>query len=500
MSRISFVFCLALIVSLPLSADKSSIDMKFSLAQLYVDSRQFEKAIEILNQILEVAPDNKKAQSLIRKYREMSSILNISVAETYVEYEQWDKVVEVLENAAKVDPKNSKIQMMLHTYGSKVGKNYSESGERVYQARELEDLVTSKEKEIAGLVKKGELSKAIELLKEVTKLDPTNSRSLYQLGVLYYYNLDFNNAVATFDNFLTLKSEDHGGWLHMGLSLFAIGEKEEGYKSMKKALELKPGDHHILLTIGQCYLKDWINVEAERYLAMAREIKPDDPATVLGLIELKNRDKKFNEAIMMAELLSMQYPDSIHTLLELAITKCLGNDLRKSKEIYESVKARQHRFPVIKLLGGLIAYQEKNYLSARKQLEETIKADRENSRGHYYLARVLKELNHRDLALDELDKALAIEPSHALAKAAKAELLIEGGDQKAAAGIMEDLVRRGNADFDVLRVLTTLLEREGDLKKSVEMCDAALEHADDEVSKTKINAIKTRMQKLLDNK
>lgn len=76
--------------------------------------------------------------------------------------------------------------------------------------------------------------------KEILKSDPGNTKSLYNLSLIYYNRLDYSNAQIYLNTYLSLYPFDFDGVNLAGWNKFYLGKKEEAVVLFKKALLLNP--------------------------------------------------------------------------------------------------------------------------------------------------------------------------------------------------------------------------------------------------------------------
>ena len=91
-----------------------------------------------------------------------------------------------------------------------------------------------------------------------------------------------------------------------------------------------------------------------------------------------------------------------------------NGNLQEAKKIYESIlEETPNDFNCLHHLG-LIAKNNKEYLSASKLISQAIALNPNNAAAHYNLGNVLKELNKINEAITSYDKAINIKPDHEL--------------------------------------------------------------------------------------
>lgn len=172
------------------------------LAELYFNQRQYQKAIDIA-----------------RKCKSCENTDRI-IALSYFQMEHYAKAEKLLLTLVEKDPADAEI-----TYTT--ARNYLEM--------ELE-------------------SKAIPYYVKAIELDSTKSNWMFELGLLYYNNNNFKQAVIYFN-----MAAEHGFIQgndfneNLGFAYMYSGEYEKAEKLLLEIFERRPGDKDILRDIAQAY-------------------------------------------------------------------------------------------------------------------------------------------------------------------------------------------------------------------------------------------------------
>ncbi len=98
---------------------------------------------------------------------------------------------------------------------------------------------------------------------------------LYELGLLFAADDDYENAIISWEKVLQIKPDYHYAWVLRGLVLFGLGREEEAIASYDRALEIKPNYHHALIGRGDALSELGRKEEAIATYDRTIEIKPD---------------------------------------------------------------------------------------------------------------------------------------------------------------------------------------------------------------------------------
>ena len=115
-----------------------------------------------------------------------------------------------------------------------------------------------------------------ELLAENHQTSSSKASLLGELGKLLYSGKEYEVALASFDQALKIKPDDHEAWNSRGIALRKLGRLEEAISSYDQALKIKPDYHKAWY--GRGYALDDLGriEEAISSYDQALKIKPDD--------------------------------------------------------------------------------------------------------------------------------------------------------------------------------------------------------------------------------
>jgi len=91
----------------------------------------------------------------------------------------------------------------------------------------------------------GNMEEAINILKEAEKITPNNETLLLQLGLLYYYNKDYENARIKLEK-LTSRVPSYSNALYfLGLTYDELGNKEKSIEKFEAIEKLNPDNQEV---------------------------------------------------------------------------------------------------------------------------------------------------------------------------------------------------------------------------------------------------------------
>jgi tetratricopeptide (TPR) repeat protein len=115
-----------------------------------------------------------------------------------------------------------------------------------------------------------------ELVEENHQAPSSKASLLLELGNLLYSGKEYEAAIASYNQSLIFKPDDHLAWCFRGNALEDLGRLEEAIASYDQALKIKPNDHYAWYFRGIALLNLGRMEEAVSSYDQAVKIKPDD--------------------------------------------------------------------------------------------------------------------------------------------------------------------------------------------------------------------------------
>jgi len=113
-------------------------------------------------------------------------------------------------------------------------------------------------------------------LSDSPSLDPVRASQLWhQKGLIHAMGKEYEQAIASYDQALEIKPNDHQAWYNRGNALGNLGRYEQAIASYDKALEIKPDLHEAWNNRGVALGNLGRYEEAIASYDQALEIKPD---------------------------------------------------------------------------------------------------------------------------------------------------------------------------------------------------------------------------------
>ncbi|MFL6352654.1 MAG: tetratricopeptide repeat protein [Bryobacteraceae bacterium] len=296
-----------------------------------------------------------------------------------------------------------------------------------------------------ALALSGQCSDAASLLRSMEAQASGGPSVYFSAGTSYAQCKLYEEAEQSFSRVLDAEPTNFDVLYNLGLAAFEAGHSERARAVLETALKDRPEDPDCLYTLAQVYLKQERPVDAAALLAKAQKLAPGRADVVLLLAQITARLEFFKDA-------AAQYDE----YLKLKP----GDDVARRERGFTLACANQFK-------------------SARSDLEWYVHKHPYDPVGFYELA-VAKAFEDRTGALQDLDRALTLDPGLGQARYARALLNIEEEKPAAAVEDLQVFVKQEPNDYRALAHLGQAylaLDRVSDaadvLKRSVDLAPDA---------------------------
>jgi tetratricopeptide (TPR) repeat protein len=282
------------------------------VVQFYIEPKNYDAAIVILEGMLKGAPDSadihyaagiafdgmgndEKALTHFRKVMPDSKFYeNAAVHISFIYQKQGEtrKAILFLKEVIRQVPDNPEFMMYL-------GSFYEES-------EAFED--------------------AVNVLLKGAEIDPENPKIHFRLGVAYDKWGKKDACIASMKEAIRLDPQNANALNYLGYTYADLGrDLDEAERLIREALKYKPDDGYIIDSLGWVFYKKGMFQEAVQTLGKAVELVPDDPIILehLGDAYLKTEDK---EAALELYKRSLLKKETDKESLEKKIQELSGED------------------------------------------------------------------------------------------------------------------------------------------------------------------------------
>jgi tetratricopeptide (TPR) repeat protein len=383
-----------------LKLDPGNSTLKKMLIEFYGRNKEYDKALGIVNDILELTPDDidaheKKAQIYISEgdWGKASEEYSYILSQPDVSFDAKIRIGAAYFNQSLKDSTLLPFTKKLFT---KIDKDTNDWQVKMYLG--------------AIAINEKQDSVAIENFKKVTELARWNVDGWIRLGGLYYDNKKYDEAVKVMKEAIVSFPQDFTINLILGLSFSQKNENAEAKKYLKKAVDLNSGDINALsayaFTLNQ--LKDYD--DASVYLNKALLLKPND-INLLGTLGLIY-DNEGKHALSDSVYESALRIDSGNALINNNYAYALserGVQLERALKMVEiSIKAEPENSSYLDTIGW-IYFKLGKYDSAKQFIERAISKGGENAVMLEHLGDIVFKIGQQKYAKELWEKAYKLD-------------------------------------------------------------------------------------------
>ena len=208
-------------------------------AYVNLEMRRTDVALTLFNKVYEINPNNSEA------IKELTEI--------YYNYHQYDKAMEFAQKCKTCDNSERIVAMCNYQqedYGNAIAGLQNVIAKNPNDAEANYTIARS-------YLEMEEDLKAVPYYKKAVEIDPKKTDWTYELGILYYNNKDYANAVATFNQAAAngyAQTSDFNE--NLGYAYIYNGQFDKGEGLLLALLAKKPGDKEILRDLAEAYYKN----------------------------------------------------------------------------------------------------------------------------------------------------------------------------------------------------------------------------------------------------
>lgn len=322
----------------------------------------------------------------------------------------------------------------------------------------------------------GRIAEAIPKLVEILEIDPECPLTCFQLGYCFRVTGELEKSESFYKQSLRMAPE--AGWIYSNLARTyrVMGERSKAVEAFWKALELMPGDHFVLeqlMEMGEVFAIPHKSgkkgeaavafVKRADYEKKMREIlgKEKDPAGLVKLAWKALQDRLFEPACEAFEKALEQRPDLTEALLGLGTAHLESGRLREAERFLgeylednpESAAGHLNLFKVY------LAQEEMDL--AWDEIQAAVRLDPGRLDALRQLYFLFRQTDRKEEGLSFLDQLAADHPQSYAALLVKAQALCEDSKWPEAQDSLEQALRRAPGQEEVLLVYTAELGKRG---------------------------------------
>ena len=253
-----------LIDEIILKNPQKASSLLFRKANALIELKRFNEAITTLNVYVKDCSENEKIKSYI------------VIATCYMSLENEEKVQEYLLKTLELDPENDMILKQL-SYATYINHEHDKCYEYIEKLIEIDKAdIEDYTNLIFCCIQLDRFDEALEIAEKVIELDPTNLDVFATLTIVYENMDDEEKLKEVCERIINLKDD---GTLQIILlkaqALLELGQKDEAFEFVNKAIKLNPYDPFPYLMKGILYNKLEMFEQAEECFNEAFQLNPE---------------------------------------------------------------------------------------------------------------------------------------------------------------------------------------------------------------------------------
>jgi serine/threonine protein kinase/Tfp pilus assembly protein PilF len=335
------------------------------------------------------------------------------------------------------------------------------------------------------LARLGELAAAQRERERAAALQPSSALDYFLMGEEQYRQNNCKQAIGDFQDALQLQPSHFWARYYLALCWLKTRRWDLAASGFTACLGWRPDFVWLYVLRGSAWVERGQFASAEADFERARQGPLDDAVRFALLMHrgvLRVKQGRLHEALADLRQAVELRPDQFQGRVNLAQAYARQGDLDEA--VHQLNEA-------IRLEGGVAALyrtraqfhrQRQDFAAAQADLEKAIRLDAEHSSlaladDQMELGKLLHRRKDFAAAVQAYDASLLLRPYHALTHRLRAEALLELNRLPEALESLDECVKQGPADADVLRVRAAIRARQGQYTNAVGDYTRALELA-----------------------
>ncbi|GAB3027034.1 hypothetical protein GCM10027051_34860 [Niabella terrae] len=235
--------------------DSSSIDIYILKTEAYLALDKQEQAVVLLNEALELFSGEEKIDLLFE------------LADVYDDYEDFDKVFDCLKTILQLEPSNEEALYKICFWTDFIGRN----------------------------------AESIELHQWIINEQPYCELAWFNLGAAYQGLKLYEKAIDAYQYALAIDEKMDYAYRNIGDAYIRLRKYREAIEHLEKVLELSKPEDVIFEAIGYCYEKLKNHAQARFYYRKASHLNPEYGHLFYKIAYSYYREDKFEQASRQLE-------------------------------------------------------------------------------------------------------------------------------------------------------------------------------------------------------
>ncbi len=442
---------------------ESSAMHHFLVGQLSLNDQDFNTALENFSAAAELAD-------------EPVPLIHAKLADLYLRFGELDKALSSASTALKENPSDPSVRLLYAGVLEALGRD---AEAEPHYKKLIEDFPGKFDAYVllSNLyVKQGRFQLSVDTLKQLERVDPSDSLAHYYLGRTYELMERYPQAEAEYMKVFEADPTLNRGSVEL-LRVLLRNKKTDKAKALcERMLQKDPSNAIARKVLGHLMLGEAKLDEALKHLVVLEGLEADasDTRFKIALIQMEKRN--FDEAVRELNLVLATKPDHSEARYYLASIYA-GNGKRQEalKELF-LIEKGDPMFVKARTFSAFILRQDNDLKRARKVILEAREVEPDNKNLLLYYVLIMRDLEKYQEAETLMREAINKDPNDERLLFNLALVIHERGAQAEALVLMAKVVELNPRNSDALNYLAYGLIEEGkDLTRAQDLARRALE-------------------------
>jgi putative PEP-CTERM system TPR-repeat lipoprotein len=301
-----------------ISRNSRNLGAKKLLASIYVDAKDYGRALPLLEALQKITPDDPQVMFLL--------------GSVHMAQRRYVQATELLEKAAA---RTGSSEMNRTLAFSQLGLGRNELGQASLEKAFAANPADTKAGTALAMLymRQGKAQKALQTAEAMLKREPANLTALNFLGSIKGASGDSAGARAAYTQALAKDP----AFIPSALNLVRLDVNEKRFDEARRRLDGMLVKHHddsdVLFEYGMLEQRAGRMGEAIRHLQKASEVQRRDARPALALIDLHLGQRQADQALNVAKMLASKTPDNLSVQLALARTYLAAGDAGNARSV-----------------------------------------------------------------------------------------------------------------------------------------------------------------------
>jgi len=246
-----------------------------------------------------------------------------------------------------------------------------------------------------------------------TQVKPPQRGSQLEEGIKHLANGHLTEALAAFSRFKQNAPQDARPYFYSGVALTEAGRLTAAALELSEAVRLDPHRLEYLIFQANVFARLKQKDHANDVLSSFQSVPAEqlEASWLQMLAEIYYRLERFDDALLMLNLLEKRNPDDPRLDLNRGQVYAVQNQLDKAQELFRKSIAKHPNNALAHFELGKLFYQINELTAAKKMLLEAVRLEKTNPQYLQKLGAVCLALQEIDRAVSYLEQAVALDPN-----------------------------------------------------------------------------------------